>query len=509
MYPHETPPLRRLRGPGSGRIGLRGALALRVLAPLFVVLGTAVWLGLGALDAEVERRMKDEVDLVARALRLSVTHAMVRERDGGVREALRSALRIGRVYGAYVYDSDGALLVAQGPTAPDESPERVVEMVEVGTRVGEFGAVGGRPVYSAFVPLVDEWGRSLGLLQVVRRQADFEDYAVRLRVGAFAALVLGLGVVTLLVLHGHHGAAVAPLRRLRDSMARVGAGEQEHRAATDGPKELADVAVTFNAMLDGLQATTTELDRRRRAQEKLGRELASAEKLAAVGELASGVAHELGTPLSIVDGHAHRLSRSEGLPATTRQRLDAVRTQVSRMEGIIRQLIELGRDASGRRRRVQLDALVRGAADAVADAADCSGVRLELRPPTHPVRVDADARRLEEAILHLLRNALQAAPGGRVRISWKRSGAAVALEVEDDGSGVPDELRARIFEPFYTTKAHGEGAGLGLAVVHGTVEDHGGRIVADRSPLGGARFSVSLPAPLGIDEEMGATKHEP
>jgi signal transduction histidine kinase len=172
------------------------------------------------------------------------------------------------------------------------------------------------------------------------------------------------------------------------------------------------------------------------------------------------------------------------------------------MEGIIRQLLQLGRDEVGRRRPVELDPLVRGAVEAVAEEARRSGVRLDLRPPTRPVPVDVDPRRIEEAIRYLLRNALQAAPGGQVRISWERSLAHVILTVDDDGPGVPDDVRARVFEPFYTTKPHGEGAGLGLAVVQGVVEDHNGRIVVDGSPLGGARFSVTLPTPDGQGREV-------
>ena len=107
--------------------------------------------------------------------------------------------------------------------------------------------------------------------------------------------------------------------------------------------------------------------------------------------------------------------------------------------------------------------------------------------------VEADVRRLEEAVGNIVRNAVQAAPGGHVRVAWRRSEAGAELLVEDDGQGVPDEARDRIFDPFFTTKDSGQGTGLGLAVVHGVVEDHAGRIDVERSTLGGARFKVHLP----------------
>jgi signal transduction histidine kinase len=466
---------------------------LRVLVPVCAVLGAAIAATLRTIETSVEERMKDDVDLVARALQLPLIHAIERERDGSVREALRSAFGIGRVYGAYVFGPDGEIVASYGAATPGGPPERLTELVAEGNRAGEFGAVGGRRVYSSFVPLTDIWGRSLGLLQVTRRQSDFDEYVARLRLGALGALLLVMGVVTVLVLHGHHRAAIQPLGRLSDSMARVATGDTGHRAAERGPKEIANVAATFNRMLDALEASAQEVRRRREAQRELRRELASAEKLAAVGELSAGVAHELGAPLSVIDGRAQRLLRKTDLDGATRRDLGVVRTQVTRMEAIVRQLLEFGRAESGRKRTVDLATVMGGAVAASRDAARRAETRLEVRPPHEPVSVEADGRRLEEAVGNIVRNAVQAAPGGHVRVAWRRSEAGAELSVEDDGPGVPDEARGRIFDPFFTTKDSGQGTGLGLAVVHGVVEDHAGRIDVERSTLGGARFKVHLP----------------
>jgi len=477
-------------------MGLRAALAARVLLPLGIVLGVTVFAGLHALETDIERRMKDDVDLVARALRLPLIHAMSRDREGSVSEALRSAFRIGRVYGAYVFGPDGEVVAAHGSAVPIGPPEGLRELVEVGDRAGAFGSVGGRRVYSSFVPLTDEWGRSLGLLQVTRRQRDFEEYIAGLRLWVMGTLVLGMGIVTVLVLHGHHRAAVRPLTRLGASMSKVGSGDTGHRAATDGPRELAGVAQTFNQMLERLQSAASELQERRAERDALQQELAASEKLAAVGELSAGVAHELGTPLSVIDGRAQRWLRAEALSATMREDLTTIRTQVKRMEGIVRQLLEFGSAETGRKRVVDLGSVAHGAVSAVEGRAKDAHLRLEVRPPSGSVFVEADPRRLEEAIGNLLRNAIHAADG-LVRISWDRRDSAVVLAVEDDGPGVEDDLRLRVFEPFFTTKESGEGSGLGLAVVRGVVDEHGGKASAERSVLGGARFVVELPAHVG------------
>lgn len=473
---------------------LRTALAARVLLPVTLVLGATTFLGLRALQTQMETRMKEDVELVARALRLPLIHAMSRDREGSVSEALRSAFRIGRVYGAYVYGPDGEVIAAHGATMPLGPPERLPELFETRDRTGEFGSVGGRRVYSSFVPLTDDWGRSYGLLQVTRRQQDFEQSIARLRLFVFGGLLLAMIVVTVLVLHGHHRAAIRPLRRLSSSMARVGAGDTGHRAATDGPRELATVAATFNGMLDALQATATELRERRKTQDALSRDLAAAERMAAVGELSAGVAHELGTPLSVIDGRAQRWLRAEGLPGTLRGDLETVRGQVRGMEGIVRQLLEFGRTETGRRRLVDLEVVVRGAVSTAEEMASEAGTRLEVCSPDDPARMEADVRRLEEVVGNLVRNAVQAAPGGHVRIAWGPAADGVRITVEDDGPGVGQNIRDRIFEPFFTTKATGEGSGLGLAVVHGVVDEHGGTIDVGTSSMGGARFTIILPS---------------
>ncbi|MEX2466558.1 MAG: HAMP domain-containing sensor histidine kinase [Gemmatimonadota bacterium] len=482
-------------------MSLRTALVLRVLGPLLLALGgTILWL-LQSVEDEAESRLKDEVELVARALRLPLVHAMERDRSGTVTEALRSALRIGRVYGAYVYGPDGDLMASFGVAEPEGPPERIEELVELGDRTGEFGSLAGRRVYSAFVPLTDEWGQGLGLLQVTRRQSDFEEYIAGLRYRALGLLLVGMGVVSVLVLQGHHAAVGGPLSRLNTSMTRVGSGDADHRASATGPKELAALAETFNDMLDTLQKAASELAERRTAQEALQLELADAEKLAAIGELASGVAHELGSPLSVVDGQAQRMLRKANGDPGSREGLETIRVQVRRMESIIRQLMEFGRSDTGRRRDTSLEQIVNGAVAAAGEVARRTGARIEIGETDATVSIELEPRRVEEAVTNLLRNACQAASGGRVRIGYRATPNDVRLIIEDDGPGIPDEIRTRVFEPFFTTKPSGEGSGLGLAVVHGIVEEHGGGIAVDRSPLGGARFTVRLPK-----DATGATR---
>ncbi len=481
---------------------LRTSLVLRILLPLAVVVSAAAVLAVMGLEREVEARMQDEVELVARALRLPLTHAMELDRPGTVDRALRSALEIRRVYGVNVYGPEGEDVASFGEGWPGEPPERLTEMAAEGQRLGEYGSAGGRRVYSYFIPLADSWGRSLGVLQVTRRRRDIDDSIQRIRRQSAGLLFLGFAAVGVLILRGHHRVIGGPLDRLRESMARVRRGDRDHRAGDGGPRELAEVAVAFNAMLTAMEGAESELAARRRDEVELRRKLAHAEKLAAVGELASGVAHELGSPLSVIDGRAQRMLRRlphPGVDPSLGDGLGAIRGQVRRMEGIVRQLLDFGRGETGTRIPTPVAGMVLRAVSAAAPEAEERDVRIRTRGTRPGPSLTLDARRMEEAVTNLVRNACQAcgSQGGEVRVGWDEQEGEVRIEVEDDGPGIPPEIRSRIFEPFFTTKPTGQGTGLGLAVVHGIVDAHGGRGEADRSPLGGARLRILLPRAAG------------
>ncbi|MEX2531965.1 MAG: ATP-binding protein [Gemmatimonadota bacterium] len=501
-----------------GAPSLRFALFLRTILPLFVVLGGATVLALLALEREVEERMQEDVELVARGLRLPVTHALELEREGAVGQALQSALGIRRLYGAHVYGAEGARLASFGAGLGDEDPGRLGEVLEAGEQVGEYGRTAGAEIYSFFVPLTDSWGRNLGVLQITRLRSDIDGTIQRLRFQAAGFLALGLSLVAILVLHGHHRAVGGPLSSLTGSMARVRAGDRDHRAPVRGPRELAEVSATFNSMLEAMQDTEKELEERREAQSRLRRELAEAEKLAALGELAGGVAHELGSPLSVIDGNAQRLLRKGELEGDAEAAIQGVRAEVRRMEGIIRQLLEFGRRDSGRRRALRVAAAIRRSVDSAAAEARRNGATIEVVPGPPGAVVQADPRRFEEVLGNLLRNACQAVgsdeAAGRIRIGHHLGSAPskgadgerqLIIDIEDDGPGIEPAIASRIFEPFFTTKGTGEGTGLGLAVVHGVLEGMGGEILVGRSDLGGARFRIRL---LGVPYEGdgGATE---
>ncbi|MFO8173467.1 MAG: HAMP domain-containing sensor histidine kinase [Longimicrobiales bacterium] len=478
---------------GIPTTSLRTSLILRVLLPALLVLGGAVFLGLRTIQAEAEARMQEDVEMIARAIRLPVTHAMERDQDEIVSEALRSAFRIRRVYGAYVYGPDGVRRASMGAFHPDEDFQDLGPLVSDMAQQGEYGSMAGRRVYSYFVPLTDSWGRNLGLLQVTRLRSDIDSHLGRFRAQAGTLLLACMALMVILILRGHQRSVGEPLARLREGMRDVKAGNRARRVEVVGPHELAEVGRAFNSMLDALKAVEDEVEERREAQEMLRKDLIQAEKMAAVGVLSAGVAHELGTPLTVIDGKARRALRQDERSPEDRRALQDIRDEVRRMDAIVRQLLAFGRSGAGTGSWIRLDGMVRAGIAAVSDEYRRKDVTLEMSGAVPGPWVHVNQRRMEQAVGNLLRNAFQAAAGHQVRVGWSLEGDTAVVEVEDSGPGIPEVTRTRIFEPFFTTKAPGDGTGLGLAIVHAVAEEHGGRVSVDTSPLGGARFRMEFP----------------
>jgi signal transduction histidine kinase len=271
-------------------------------------------------------------------------------------------------------------------------------------------------------------------------------------------------------------------------------GDRQHRARLDGFHEISTLSASLNTMLDGIERSQGQLDEQREAHAALETRLHRSETLAGIGALAAGVAHELGTPLSVVHGRAQRLLRDRSLADGTARSVREIQDQVRRMEAIVRQLLEFGRRRSTESRLTSVADVVERAAASVSDLASGTDVAFTQHVAEHGACPLEDPAGLELAVSNLLRNAIQAAPGGLVALSASTPQEAVRIVVDDNGPGVPDAIRPRVFEPFFTTKPVGQGTGLGLALARRMISEMGGVLDVETSPLGGARFTITVPA---------------
>ena len=218
------------------------------------------------------------------------------------------------------------------------------------------------------------------------------------------------------------------------------------------------------------------------------------ERLASLGLLAAGVAHEVNTPLTGISSYAQMLLEDMDPRDPRRRVLEKIEAQTSRASGIANSLLNLARPEGADEQDVRLNDLVREAADLMAPQIRRSDVRLETRLDDRDPTVRGDRGKLQQVLLNLLLNARDALDGeGTITVRTSLGGDRAALEVTDDGTGIPADDLPRVFDPFFSTKGPGRGTGLGLSISHGIVQEHGGTIEVESEP-GRTRFRVELPS---------------
>lgn len=248
------------------------------------------------------------------------------------------------------------------------------------------------------------------------------------------------------------------------------------------------------AAVAGEAGRLLERDRAARDRTRLEEQLRHADRLATIGTLAAGVAHELNEPLGSVLGFAQLAGKAEGLPRAAAQDLDKIVRATLHAREIVRKLMLFARREPPRPAPLRLDAVVAEALDLLAVRCARAGVAVERAFEPGLPDVVADAAQVRQVVVNLAVNAIQAMPrGGRLRAGVAAEGASVVIEIVDGGVGMDEATRRRIFTPFFTTKDVGEGTGLGLAVAHGIVTAHGGTIEVESAPGEGSRFRVRLP----------------
>ncbi|MGA8891811.1 MAG: protoglobin domain-containing protein [Anaeromyxobacteraceae bacterium] len=224
-------------------------------------------------------------------------------------------------------------------------------------------------------------------------------------------------------------------------------------------------------------------------REDLTAKAARQERLATFGQLVGSIGHELRNPLGVIESSVFLLRGRAGEDERTRKHLDRIADQVALSSQIITRLLDMVRDRPVPRDRVPVAALLAEAAGAVPRP---PGVMVEVAAPEE-LAVTGDAVSLRQALVNLIMNAVEAAcPDGAVRVTARPDGGAVAFAIDDDGPGIPEAVRGRLFEPLITSKAHGNG--LGLALVKRVAERHGGSVAHEPRPAGGTRFTLRVPA---------------
>jgi signal transduction histidine kinase len=346
----------------------------------------------------------------------------------------------------------------------------------------QYRSGSGQPVLGTIVALPEyEWRL------IAEVQAD-EAFGALQRLGSLS-LLLELLLVAVLI-----GTAVvvsrsvvAPLSRLVHASRRVAQGDLSVRVKDDAGDEIGELGHAFNEMTTALAETTNDV------RELHQREIERASQLATVGELASGIAHEIKNPVVGVTNGLDIVRRRAGTDATLLPIIDEMERQMRRVQGAIQELLTFARPATPALASVSANDLAERAIRLVQPTADKGGVRIEARLDPSHASVLADAEMIHQALINLLMNAIEATPhGGRVDVYTRTSGDRIEIAISDTGRGIAPEHLESVFKPFFTTRH--TGTGLGLSITREIIQRHGGT-VALRSKLGeGTTMTIRLPA---------------
>jgi two-component system NtrC family sensor kinase len=448
-----------------------------------------------------------------------------------------------------VWERVGGVFKEVAASAGSEPAEEIPEETKAALRSGiPTNSVAPLPVtvnsrLRVFAP-VAEGGRVSGAVEVTERLDDaatiawqYGRDAVWLGLAAVALITLGVSLLLRQTVY-------RPVGRLVGAMERARAGDLAARAPESKSDEIGILAREYNSLIARLREMTTERERQKellqeRVEEataqlaernaqladanlelwRTARRLTELERLAAAGQTAAQFAHEVGTPLNLISGHVQLLllAGADAETPAARERLQTISAQIERIERIVRRMLDRTRPETVEAEPLDLNALLRRTCDATLPTLDAKGVRLDARLAPRLPQVNGDADRLQQVFINLINNALDAMPeGGELRIASRverdahnepggssdavGGGARVVVEFADTGCGMTEEVRARIFDPLYTTKARGRGTGLGLVVVSQTITDHGGRIEVESESGRGARFRLFFPVESGEAE---------
>jgi signal transduction histidine kinase len=336
----------------------------------------------------------------------------------------------------------------------------------------------------------------LGMIELSTPTRAFEATAGDLsRALILVVLVVLLTTIVVGVVAGRF--VSRPITKLLSGIDDVARGDLSHAILSEHDDEIGAIATRFNEMTYSLRESRGETQRQNEAKLALEQRLSQTEKLATIGQLSAEIAHEVGTPLNVIAARARSIQRKAKDPEAVEKNAGIIAEQTARITRIIQRLLDFARRKVGapEHARVSLNELALTTIELLGSQFSAARVRTRLDRAEGLPLVDGDADRLQQVLINLLLNAVQAMPDGGKRpgLDTAAEQEFVVLAVSDTGVGIPAAIRDKIFDPFYTTKDSQGGTGLGLAVCSGIVKEHDGWIDVEDGPGGGAVFRVYLP----------------
>ena len=470
-------------------------LTIALILSIGIVLFLQAWLRVQRESAHLLGDAVDHHRVLGHALRAAIELETARSGEARARELVEAAERSDESVTVRWIRLDDPLRDA-GTEFQDQLTPESLRAIERGEDVALTETVdGGAPRLHTYVPLSlpgDPFGSCLEISEALEKRQHYVRVTV-LRNVAFTAAAFSLASLVAAVL----GVVMVgrPMRALSEKARRMGSGDLSMPLRVMRKDEIGDLAREINLACDRLAAAHARLIDETAARVAAVEQLRHAERLATAGLLASGIAHEMGTPLNVVSERAKMIASREveGEEALASARV--IVDESARITETMRQLLDLTRRRTPQRAPEPVQRIVDAALALLRPLAQRQGVTLRSVPADSPCVAEIDGDQIEQALMNLMVNGMHAMGTGEivVTVSSAAAPAGCRIDVEDRGPGIAPEDLARIFEPFFTTKPMGKGTGLGLSIAEDIVRQHGGRIEVASREGGGTRFSIHLP----------------
>ncbi len=390
------------------------------------------------------------------------------------------------------------------PVAPSSELSELKWGQLTSVRVRELDGAG---LYCTYFPVELIGDRRRGALEMTESLARRDQYT-RSTVQR-TILLMGAMIVAAMLLVGIAGLRLIgrPLQALMLKTQQIAAGDLKSPVIVSGSDELATLATALNNMSAKLDESQQAVQRESTQRIEAIEQLRHGDRLKTVGRLASGVAHELGTPLNVVIGRAGLIAGGKLGNDDTIQSAKTIQSEATRMTSIVQQLLNFARRSSPNRTLCNLNSVIDRTANLMDSIIKNKGARLEItKYLPEAIMVSADAAQIQQVLSNLVMNALLSKDSGvNIQIAAEvcdacppdaatnSSSRVVRVTVADDGNGISEAVLPHVFEPFFTTRDVGQGTGLGLSIAHGIVSEHGGWMSVDSVVEHGTTFSIFLP----------------
>jgi two-component system, NtrC family, sensor kinase len=369
---------------------------------------------------------------------------------------------------------------------------------------------------TAYEPIRDITGQIVGILYVGMLEAPYTDLMDKVVYSFFGIGVLGVFLVLLLSFFITTG-IIRPLREMVWATRKIAEGDLSLELSISSKDEIGQLAESFNYMLVRLKQARQELEgygrtleekveQRSRQLKKIQAQLMQSEKLASLGRLASGMAHEINSPLTGILTFSHLLMRRLKDHPELQRELELIVRETTRVSVIVRGLLDFARESKPQKRPCNINELILQTLSLVERQAVFHDIRIVKSLDPQVPMILADANQIQQVFMNILLNAADAMPAGGVLTitsNLNPEDSFVQVRFSDTGTGIPEENLNRIFDPFFTTKADKKGTGLGLAVSYGIIDRHRGQIEVQSEEGKGTTFTIKLPRQASEDVPPG------